>query len=339
MPDAWAFILFDGHLHGNESKLVKGFSDDNNKALPKEKKVLFLTTTEASQAKHKSLIRGTASLSQVEMLHVVTKSTLDLPAEDRLRWPGTTRGNMLGPAVVPTDDTVWKVLHAEKKKLYGGARVECGGAVQGDTGADRDEAPKAKDLVPFSYHTRSEKIYEELVHSFSAIGVVDLTCSDGVLATTCIRLHKPYFGVAFSEEHKIAVQEYIVNEIFKAFQKEQDPLAQQELIDYIAAHFPKQEEKAKRKASANTGAAAAGGTDGSGIAGTPEPSAKKARGATATAKKAVRPKAAAGPNAAAAGAAGNPHKAALLAKLKELDETACQDDDVADDEDEGTDAA
>ena len=184
-------------------------------------------------------------MSQVEFLHVITRTTLNVEVKERLHGSGTTRGDMLGPVEVPSSDSMWQAPHATKKKLYGTGRVECGGAVAGD--CDKDDPPKAKEQVPFCYHSRSPKVYEEIGHAFDAACFLDLTCCDGVLPISCVRKHKPYLGVCFTDAHRAALKEQIISEMFKCFQREDDSLYQPELANFLADKLGKEDDKQKRK--------------------------------------------------------------------------------------------
>ena len=42
IADGWLYITFDGHVHGNEGKILKAFSNNDNKQLPKKKKAPLL---------------------------------------------------------------------------------------------------------------------------------------------------------------------------------------------------------------------------------------------------------------------------------------------------------
>ena len=129
VPSSCIFFLFDGHVHGNQNKLLKWFTGPDGKWLPKSCQTMYLTTSQESEQAKRARCKGTATISQVEFLHLVTAQTLDVPEKDRLHFPGmSTLGDAIGPFDVPagTEDFVWKVLHGDKPKLFAGGYVQCG---------------------------------------------------------------------------------------------------------------------------------------------------------------------------------------------------------------------
>ena len=78
---------------------------------------------------------------------MMTHDPLRLVDKDRKHFAGTSTGNLIGPAELPDLDVGLQLLHKDKKGLWGGARVECGGVVPGDNPTD-DESPNADDTVP-----------------------------------------------------------------------------------------------------------------------------------------------------------------------------------------------
>ena len=237
-------MLFDGHARGNETRLMKGFANPNGKQLVKCKHTIYLASTQQSEEKRRTKLRGTAVISQVEFLHLVTGSELDVPERQRLHFTSSTLGDMIGPFDVPGRESagVWRVKQNEKPKLYKAGFMACGGTPLGATPApsagdvdSKDKQPAGDEKVAFTYHGRSPILYEELQHSYCVDGWIDLTCNDGVLALTALRAKKTYFGVCFSSEHQSALKAFILDEIFQGFQSEGDPLHQPGLAELAQA--------------------------------------------------------------------------------------------------------
>ena len=59
IPPKVIFFLADGKVHGNESRLFKGLVADNGKAIAKNKKALYLFTSESSEAEWRGRLTGT----------------------------------------------------------------------------------------------------------------------------------------------------------------------------------------------------------------------------------------------------------------------------------------
>ena len=69
-------------MHGNESRLMKGFAGPDGKMLPRHKQQLFVAVSQSSMQKRRDKCRGTGSINQVEFLWVITKSQFDVPEKN-----------------------------------------------------------------------------------------------------------------------------------------------------------------------------------------------------------------------------------------------------------------
>ena len=236
IPTGHIYFLMDGHVHGNEARMLKCFQTASGKAIPKHKQTIYSTTTQKSESGRKDKVRGTASVSQVEFIHMVTKDVLAVPDIKRLHQEDSTQGDLIGPYDVPskTDPTVWKVKHKAKTTLYGAGIGQCGGQAMSGVQVDaNDKGPAGTDTVPFTYFGRNPKQYAELGHSYCVDSWLDLTGNDGTLAAVCVKQGKAYCGVCFTQEHKDGLQEHIINQIFRSFQTNGDPLYQPELATLL----------------------------------------------------------------------------------------------------------
>ena len=209
------YIMLDGKVHGNAEKLMKGFTDSKGKALPKAKKMLFVSTTEASERATKAKVQGIGNISTTEICYMVTKETLYVPIKRHLHSAGTNASDTLGPFGRPGGKELWLVRHRGKSSFYGGALVLAGGKVEGDMGPTEDPAPTPNDKVPFTYHGFSGAFYEELFHCYTLTSAWHFTCIDPIAAMAAARLRKPYFGLTLTDKHNEALGKEIVNRIFK----------------------------------------------------------------------------------------------------------------------------
>ena len=76
--------------------------------------------------------RGLASVSQLEMLHVITGPGCTMPERNwEMGFEGTNKGNVLGPMKLLKKEEDWQDTVRAKKKLYGKRRPPVGGTEDG----------------------------------------------------------------------------------------------------------------------------------------------------------------------------------------------------------------
>ncbi len=315
IPKNAVFFVFDGQVHGNELKLMRALADNTGKALNKEKRTVFVTTTEASLRKRRQRVRGAVPITCVEFLHIVTGKLVTLPEKDRLNMPGTTQSDFLGPFDVPDNESVWRVPSKQKTAIYGSAMVDVGGSIPGDDPA-ADPAPKPSEMTPLTFGTNSDKLYEELDHLANCAGWVDLTCLDEKLAMLCIRNQKPYLGYCPTELHMTLLRERIEEKVFEAFQTTGDKLYEVQFADVMKRSGSEGQAKATVPAGGGTSGAASGSGNGASAGGGEAPGAG-GEGQAGTGRGRGRGGSGAKGAEGAAGAAGS--KVDLLATLKALE--------------------
>ena len=252
IPEKAAFFFIDRNL-GSAGNASKAFVDDGGKVIPKVKTQLYVLTTEQSERQVKARVKGIATLSTMLSMNVFSQKTLEVVAKDHLHVPGSTASDCLGPFERTPPESLWKVKHASKSDLLGKALIAVGGTVDGDPGPEVDPGPKPSSMVPFCWHGLPTEFYEELHHSFSGAGWVDLTASDPVLPMTAIRLRKSYFGLCHTPEHKELLEKQLANQVFRAMQHPSDPLFEQGLRDALPESM-RISAAPKAKAKANTNA-------------------------------------------------------------------------------------
>lgn len=293
-------------VHGHTEKALKNFTDKTGRALPKQRRTLYLHTSEDSERTHKQRMAGICTLNTMEHVTMVSKDPVDVPVKNRLTGPGTNQCDFLGTFEKPAAEETWHVRQKSKASMYGPAITLSSGKVDGDPGADADPAARPGDHVPFTWHALPASVYEELIHSYGLQAIWHLTAADLVCPLVAIRQKKSYFGIGFTGDHVQQLTEELVNKVFEAMQCPQDPLFEPQLAELLG------------KTTADGG---------------PEPSGKsKAAGAKASAAaKHSKPAGAkpAGPPAKAAKTA--PPTAglsaeSLLARLQALDDGEPQED-------------
>ena len=232
-PKGHLFVMMDGKAHSNGDKMVKAFLDNAGKNMPKHRKQLYQMTTEASERETKERLGGIGTVPTIEFVNLLTAETLCVESKKRLNCLGSNASDCLGPFERPKKTDLWHVKQSAKASLYGPALVEVGGKVEGDAGADKDPAPKANEMVPFSYHTIPTSAYEEYAHSYNSNGFWHLTATDTILPMLAVRKKLPYVGFCFTQEHVEALEKACINEIFKAMQDPKDPLYEPELAKLL----------------------------------------------------------------------------------------------------------
>ena len=155
-----------------------------------------------------------------------------MPNKKRKHCIGTNTNDMIGPLERPKQDELWKVPHSSKPKFYGSAFVEVGGKVDGDN-PDADPSPKAKDLVPFAWHEIPKLLWDELAHSYNIVAWWDLCATDFTFPMQAIRNRVPYIGFCHTADHKAALTDACVTEIFRAMSDPNDVLYESELGDFV----------------------------------------------------------------------------------------------------------
>ena len=161
------------------------------------------------------MVRGTASISQIEYCHFITPSVLAVRDTKRLHQEDGTQGNLLGPYSVPekSDPMVWKVMHKKKPALYDKGMRDPGG-LPGVTESTAVKSSAPTDMVPFTYYSRNPKLYGEFGHSYCIKNWLDLTCNDGILGLVTVKNGGANCGVCFSDARMEELTEFSVGEVF-----------------------------------------------------------------------------------------------------------------------------
>ena len=119
------FVLLDGGRDA-ERAFAQSFLQDNGKLAPRSKRVIYLQYSEDTSGR--SLLRGFAAVNQIERMHLMTGTTLNLLERRRAIYPGTNRGNSIG-LIAPDRDHELNMARDAKKDLFGPqGRLESAGA-------------------------------------------------------------------------------------------------------------------------------------------------------------------------------------------------------------------
>ncbi|CAK0909905.1 unnamed protein product [Prorocentrum cordatum] len=202
MPPNVVYCVFDGGVHGNDRKFGKSFQNKDGKALKKDKRILFLQTTEKSLKEHRGNYSGVYGLPAMEFVFQFSKGD-PIPEKKKVFSEGSNKDPVIGNFDKPprNDPLTWTVKHSDKPGLYNSAWILAGGAVAGDD-AKADPGPRGKDTVPFNYHGMNVKVYKEVTSGVNGVVNIDLTCCNGLLAIHSLIDDVPYFGVCYSDDQK-----------------------------------------------------------------------------------------------------------------------------------------
>ena len=154
--------------------------------------------------------RGVVALKQLAGLHCFSNMDTVLATIERKVFTGTNSGDVLGPvSYVPWQDS-WKQPCAEKRSLYGDNRRPVGGRAPGDDSDNKEEDEVGDDddaevdepetpptfgaagmeEEPVFWWSMPSSYFEELIHSYHAKCIIDLSPGSGEFALAALQ-HKP----------------------------------------------------------------------------------------------------------------------------------------------------
>ena len=81
---------------------------------------------------------------------------------------------------------------------------------------EQDPAPRANEVVPFCWHSKSAIYYEEIMHAYNITAWWDLKAADTTLPMLAVRNKFPYLGVCHTSLHQEGLEEECIEQIFKA---------------------------------------------------------------------------------------------------------------------------
>ena len=84
--------------------------------------------------------------------------------------------------------------------------------------------------LPVFYAPTPLKLAQELLHDYSAVGMIDGTPSNGSMAMAALLNSTTYVGLCFNSEHVEALYHKFDNMVFKEFQKSDSKFYQPDLV-------------------------------------------------------------------------------------------------------------
>ena len=256
-------------LTGLEADFLRAFTRDEEKdirgtrrlqkvSMVRHKTTLFVTYDEDSVTNRRT--RLPSQLNSVHLLEhcfVVTKAGLDITNRKRLHFKGSTLGDAVGPVAIPATEDVWQETFANKKLIFGAARVAVGGRdgmslkevmdedeeIEGVKKVkDVKEVKKAfvrndADLEPVCFHGHGQHLTEEVMRTLvkreMIKGVVDQTPGDGELAHLCITRRIPYIGFPLTDSHMTRLMGHLQNRVWKDMKTEGSEMYEVGLVEIM----------------------------------------------------------------------------------------------------------
>ena len=122
----------------------------------------YLQADEGSMRTRYSKIQPGFRFTTFEYMYAMSSIDIDVPDKPRRHFPGTTRGDALGPIKYEMFDTLVQISFEEKKKAFGSNIRRVGGP--GPAGASTDEATdprKPSTAEPMFFHHHPTEAIDE----------------------------------------------------------------------------------------------------------------------------------------------------------------------------------
>ncbi|CAE7902449.1 nlaXM, partial [Symbiodinium sp. KB8] len=200
---------------GNNDAFGKAFLDNNNKAMAKNKDLVYLALEEESLQKRRLHKRGGLNLMQGVVIY--TPCTMDLiqgssHTAERLHYTSTTPNSNIisGPAV--------------KKSIMKDGLVRARRSCPEHMREGKPEISGQGSKVPLSWHSLPHQLWEEFFHSYELDAGVLLTLLDEQPAVAAIRSQKQAVGMTLNSAHMDLMYARLASVVFQAFRDPTDDL-------------------------------------------------------------------------------------------------------------------
>ena len=230
----------DGDGEGEDE--AEGDDEDEEESKPGlATETLTVAYTEESLAVRRKRCRGTAALKQLEQCHIITPTVLKLPQRARKHYPGSTNGDLVQGVVLTKLQDEWQLPWQEKKRLYGKKNLiavggKTDGAAEGSKTVLGDRANNAPE--PVCFWSLPPEWYDEVIHSFFAKLVLDLTPLDAKFALCALRNRVGYVGVAFNADHVKLMEDRLMSHLKKEMKDSASPLFNAAYAEAVGARVP-----------------------------------------------------------------------------------------------------
>ena len=180
-----------------------------NSAMDVKVKKLTLVMNEETVRQLKSRVRGANAYTLVHTCTFVSDMELvpDMcPEKARCHYTGYNVGDALGFINLENYGKVWQAENQKKRDIYGARMIQLKDG--GDEAAG--PLPKQDDLQPVFFHALPAEYYLECIHSYSLVGILDLSCGGGQVAQACLTKRIPYMGFCLTETHVVELEKFLV---------------------------------------------------------------------------------------------------------------------------------
>ncbi len=217
------YVLTDGKRDYLHRPLMDAFTPKGRKTSTEASVRRFTHyASEESLRARKTLVRGSDSLPQQGTMFCVSATTIvgEISPERRhIMYSGTSRGDIIGPIVLPTLAAHWQLPFGKKRELYG-ERLFAGCA--SDT--DARSARKDETLEPVFYNHFPLLFYENMYSLFLAETVIDLSAGPGEAAKAALRTKTSHLGICLTDAHLVKLYRYLTHWTLMEMGTEGSPL-------------------------------------------------------------------------------------------------------------------
>lgn len=125
--------------------------------------------------------RNKAGINQVIKMRLMTGEALEkvLPERKRGKYPGTTKGNVVGYIGLSPGGDVWRASVEEKAAMYGHRIIGADAAAADEEEVGETEKQKQRkptDLEPFNYSFLPRTFYADCLATYSVAPWLQLRC-------------------------------------------------------------------------------------------------------------------------------------------------------------------
>lgn len=169
-------------------------------------KEITLGLNEDSLRERKQRVKSTTAVQQTMKAYIVAAKQPDTltPEKKYNSFSGTTRGNLLAFINMQPYDAMWQATLAQKAKIYGPRRIV-------PTEVEEGQVKRFDETMEtVFFHSLPALMWQDVLRSFSAKGVVDLACGSGEVCKAAMLLRIPILAFTLSEHHSNMLQDHLV---------------------------------------------------------------------------------------------------------------------------------
>ncbi|CAE6960417.1 unnamed protein product [Symbiodinium sp. CCMP2592] len=177
-----------------------------------------------------------------DLLQIGYTEALSLPARERKHYgPGSSTGDLISGVDLPKLSTEWCLPWQQKKTLYGKKHlIAVGGKTETTEETEKSDMDRLGNKPePVCFHSMPGAFYSELMHSFWAKMVIDLTPGDGRFTFEALKARVGYMGITFTPEHSQFLEEHLLDLMKLEMCDTASPLFNSEYAAAVGKKVPK----------------------------------------------------------------------------------------------------